>query len=806
MSSPFTFRFTFILSLLCLSYVQILAQTERVKLNGTVQDNQKKPVPFGNVALFNSADSTLAGGNTTNENGRFTIDAKPGSYYIKISYLAMEEKVISGIRLSDKNIELGTIVLKANTKLLNEVVVKGEKSQMELQLDKRVFNVGKDLSNIGGNASEILNNVPSITVDVEGNVALRGSGNVRILIDGKPSGLIGINPAEALRQIPGDLIESIEVITNPSSRYDAEGEVGIINIVMKKNNRQGLNGSFMATTGHPANHGGSFNVNYRKDKINFISSFGLAYRTGPGRGSSRQQYTSADTSFVYEQKSNRDRASLGTTAMVGADYYLNDRNILTGTVAYRHGKGLNKNRLEYRDFDENNELTQTIVRTERETEPRNNFEGALSYRKTFAKKGRSFSIDTKWIVSEELELADFVETTADVSRPIIQRSSNTENERNALIQMDYVHPFSKDGKFEAGLKSTFRTLHNDFSVEQQNTAAGWDLLPAFDNNLLYDEKIHAAYLMASNKFGNFFIQGGLRGELSDIKTELVKTNEVNPRKYFNVFPSLHLSYKLNDLQTLQLSYSYRLSRPGFRDLLPFSNFSDSRVFRAGNPDLNPEYTHSYEAGHLLNMEKGSLLTSIYYRRRNGVIEQITTVDSTGFTRIRPINLSAGNSYGFEFNFSYDLASWWKWNVSANFFKAESNGRYNDVVLHAETFTWTSRASSRMTVFKGVDFQAAINYRAPRKTTQGRELASYAIDLGLSKDLLKGKATVTAGVKDLLNTQRRRSIVESAGYYSNSDFLWRARQIVVTVSYRLNRAKEKNSEGNRGGGEGGGEEY
>ena len=770
-------------------------------LSGVVQDHQKNPVPFGNVALYQVADSTLAGGNTTDETGKFVIDTKPGTYYVRISYLAMEEKVISGIRVTDKDLQLGVITLKPDSKLLNEVVVKGEKSQMELHLDKRVFNVGKDLSNIGGNASEILNNVPSVTVDVEGNVALRGSGNVRILIDGKPSGLIGINPAEALRQIQGDLIESIEVITNPSSRYDAEGEVGIINIIMKKNNRSGLNGSFMTTVGHPANYGGSFNINYRKNKINFISSFGLNYRTGPGRGNSRQVYSSADTSFVYEQKSNRDRSGLSTTAMLGADYYLNDQNVLTGTISYRHGKGLNHSRLEYRDFDENGKLTQTVVRTERETEPRNNVEGALSYRKTYDRKGRSLSVDAKWIVSEELELADFTESNQQTGQALLQRSSNTENERNALIQVDYVHPFSKDGKWEAGLKSTFRVLHNDFSVEQQDEANRWNILPAFDNNLIYDEQIHAGYLMASNKFGKVFVQGGLRGEFSDIQTELVKTSEVNPRTYFNVFPSLHFSYQLSPAQTIQLSYSYRLSRPGFRDLLPFSNFSDSRVFRAGNPDLNPEYTHSYEAGHLLNMGKGSLLTSFYYRHRTGVIERITTVDSSGFTRIKPINLSTGNSYGFEFNFSYDLFKWWKWNTSANFFRAVNRGTYEELRLYSDTFTWTSRASSRMTLFKGLDFQSSVNYRAPRVTTQGRELSSYAVDLGFSKDLLKGKATLTASVHDLFNSQRRRSVVESAGYYSRSDFLWRARQVLVTFSYRLNRAKEKQSGESRGGGEG-----
>lgn len=767
---------------------------------GKLEDSQKKAVLFANVALYASKDSTLIGGIASDENGKFEIPAEAGNYFLKITYLTLDEKIVPNVNLTSQGVDLGTIGLTSNAKVLDELIVRGEKSQMDLQLDKRVFNVGKDLTNIGSNASDILNNMPSVTVDVEGNVALRGSQNVRILIDGKQSGMIGLNPADALRQIPGDLIESIEIITNPSSRYDAEGEVGILNIVMKKNIRYGLNGSFTATAGYPSNFGGSFNINYRKKKVNLIANYGFMYREGPGRGSSRQEYNSADTSFVYEQKSNRNRSGYSNSLMVGMDYFINNFNTLTTTLSYRNSQNENSSRMEYRDFDFANNLTQTVVRTELETEPRNNLEAALNYRKTFAKKGQSLSVDAKYILSDETEAAKYNETSDLDNKSIAQRSYNTEDEKNFLFQLDYIHPFAKDGKVEAGLKSSVRMLDNDFTVHQQNEQMNWIVLPDFDNKLAYDERIHAAYLMASNQFGKFFIQGGLRGEYSDILTELKKTQQINHRKYFNIFPSLHLSYKLEDAQTLQLSYSYRLSRPGFRDLLPFSNFSDSRVFRAGNPLLNPEFTHSFEAGHLLNMEKGSLLSSIYYRHRLGVVENITSVDSTGFTRITPINLSTGDSYGFEFNLTYDPFAWWKLTANANIFRSMNEGVYNDKVLKSDTYSWTSRASSRLTLFRNVDFQSSLNYRAPRRTTQGRDLAQYSIDLGLSRDVLKGKATVTASVRDLLNTRKQRSIVESAGYYSRSENLWRTRQFIVTFSYRLNRSKEKEKTDNRGGGD------
>ncbi|WP_025763520.1 outer membrane beta-barrel family protein [Dyadobacter tibetensis] len=792
-------------ALICLFpcfWLEGLAQEEPIKkrsIAGKLIDNSSQAIPFATLALFTQTDSTLITGSNSDIDGFFALQAPEGSYYLKVSSLTHQDRFVD-IELAGKDVDLGPLTLSTATQVLNEVLVRGEKSQMELQLDKRVFNVGKDLSNIGGTASMILNNVPSVTVDVDGNVALRGSQNVRILINGKQSGMIGLNPAEALKQIPADLIESIEVITNPSSRYDAEGEVGILNIIMKKNIRYGLNGTFVGTLGHPSNYAGSFNINYRKNKTNLIASYGLSYRESPGRGNSRQEYASADTSFVYEQINNRTRSGLSNTGTFGLDYFFNQYNTLTTTVSFRHSNNDNRSNLEYRDFDASDLLTRTVVREEREREPSINIEGAVNYRKTFEKKDQSLTVDLKYIISDETEAAKYRQYTLDAEDLLQQRSYNTEDEKTFLIQADYIHPLGENSRIEGGIKSSIRLLDNDFSVHQLSEKQNWQILPDFDNYLAYDERIHAGYIMGSHKLGKVFVQAGLRGEYSDIRTSLKKTNENNDRHYFNLFPSVHLSYEVDKKQTLQLSYSYRLSRPGFRNLLPFSNFSDSRVFRAGNPLLNPEYTHSYEAGHLINMDKGTLLSSIYYRKRTGVIEYITSVDSTGFTRITPINLSTGDSYGLEFNLTYDPFAWWKLSANANLFRSQNKGEYNDRILQSDTYSWNSRVTSRTTLLRNVDFQAALNYRAPRHTTQGRDLAMYALDLGLAKDIMKGNATVTLSVRDLLNSQKRRRIVENEGYYSRSEFQWRARQVLLSFSYRLNRSKERpksNNDGNFG---------
>jgi outer membrane receptor protein involved in Fe transport len=762
-------------------------------LTGKIVDEKNNPVHLANVLLFSKADSSVITTTVSDEKGIFDINAKPGFYFLKISFLSYKEKLIDHINLIDKNIALGVLALKTNTDTLKEVVVKSERSMMKLELDKKVFNVGKDLSNVGANASDILNNLPSVTVDVDGTVSLRGSQNVRILIDGKPSALTGTRSTDALRNLQGDLIESIEIITNPSSRYDAAGEAGIINIILKKNKVYGLNGVFNVNMGYPTAFGGSFNVNYRRNKINLFSNYGINYRSTPGKGSSHQQFNSSDTSFVYNQTRSINRSELSHNLIFGLDYFIDNSSTLTGSFLYSPSDGVNKSTTQYEDFNKNNELQQIVQRYEREQETENSIEGSLNFRKKFSEKDHELTADFKYVLGDDIEKTDYTQTVPENNSNIIQRSDNIANERNWLFQTDYIRPFGAEGKIEAGLKTNTRIVKNDYLLEQQDSLLTWIPFPAFNNNMIYTEKIHAAYLMANKKFKRIGLQGGIRVEQSDITTELTKTNEINRRTYFNIFPSATLSYELNEKNTVQLSYSYRINRPEFRDLLPYSNFSDLRSFFKGNPDLNPEFIHSFEAGHLFNWGKGTLLSNAYYRYRTGVIQRIITIDSNGITNIFPVNLATQNAYGIEFNLDLDINSWWKLTSNINLYRAITDGTYNGERMYSETYSGMGRATSKITLFKKWEMQAAFNYRAPRVTPQGKDLATYFIDLGISGDVLKGKGTLVLNVRDLLNSRMRRGIVNEDGYYSESEFQWRARQIMLTFSYRLNRAKEQKKE-------------
>ena len=785
----------------CLVFGQTSPKT--VTISGSIVDEQNVPVPFANAAVYSKLDSTLVGGAASDENGVFTIALKPGNYYLKISFLSYQDRIIPNVNVASKELQLGTVVLEADTKLLETVEIEGQRSQMELQLDKRVFNVGSDLSTSGGNAADILNNVPSVNVEVDGTVSLRGNQNVRILINGKPSGLTSRDP-DALRNLQANLVERVEVITNPSSRYEASGEVGVINIVLKKNQENGLNGTFTGVLGHPDMIGGSYSLNLRRRKVNLFSSYGMDYRSSPGYSTMYQRFNGGERETF--QDGDRRRSERSHNIMGGVDYFINDKNTITGSIMYNFGDGLNKSALTYNDYS-NGEATGTTVRTDREVEDEKNVEAALNYKREFERKDQTLTADFQFNRRYDGETSDFTQTAGE--NTILQRSENLAEDKNWLFQTDYVHPFATDGRAEAGLRSTTRTVNNEYALEELQ-GDDWTVFPAFNNNLIYTERIHAGYLMAGNKFNKVSIQAGLRGEYSYITTELTETQEVNNRQYFNLFPSVNFGYEIEKNKTLQLSYSKRINRPGFRELLPFSNFSDSRNFFQGNPNLNPEYTHSFETGYLVNWESGSILSSAYYRHRVGDIQRIVQIDDDGTTRIFPVNVGSTNAYGLEFNFSYTVGKWWDINSSANFFRSMTEGLYEGEVLTRDTYSFHGRATSKMTIAKGFEFQTSFFYRGPRKTTQGRQLSAYSLDLALAKDILKGKGTISANVRDLLNTRKWRSItqIEEENYYAESVSQWAPRQIRLTFTYRLNQLKnrEKKGRGDDGGNENGNEGF
>ena len=766
------------------------AQTS-YKILGQVLDDKNEPLPYVAVAIFKSSDSSYVKGAATQMNGKFVIEAPSGNYYAKISFLSFKDKTVGNINITNKDVDLKKIALEPAIKNLDEFTVTEEKALMELDLDKRVFNVDKDVTNQGADASEILDNVPSVSVDVDGNVSLRGSENVRILINGKPSGMVGISTNDALKQLQGNQIEKIEVITNPSSRYDAEGEVGIINIVLKKDKREGINGSVNVNFGYPNNYGGGFNITVKRKNFIVFTGYGVSFRDSPGQNKSSQDFTYPDTSFSYTSVSKTERFNFDNNFRLGTEIFLNDYNTITISGNTSFGDGDNEIDLTYSDYNDLDVATQTVNRHEVEDKDLLSYDVNFNYRKTFKTKDRLFTFDFNHSDRTDNENSTISQTNNVIaSENIEQRVFNNEGGQNYVFQTDYVHPI-KEGKLEIGAKYTIRKIDDDYAVEQFNEATDeWEYIPGFVNFVLFEENVSAGYIMFGNKVKKFSYQLGVRAEHTYLLTDLTTTKERNERDYFNFFPTTHLNYEVKKGASFQVSYSRRIQRPRHWWLLPFFNFSDSRNNFSGNPNLNPEFTDSYEVGYLKNWTRGSLLSSVYYRYTTNNITRITTSDSAGITQRRPVNLGVKDAFGVEFSGSYELVKWWDLRGSFNFYREIIEGEYLDVSYGSDAYVWSTRLNSKWEIKKKVNLQASINYRAPQQSPQGRTRSRYSLDAGFSFDLLKGNGTLAFNVKDVFNTRLRRSISYGENFVSESERQWRSRYFRISFTYRINQKKKR----------------
>ncbi|WP_221395154.1 outer membrane beta-barrel family protein [Dyadobacter sp. NIV53] len=786
---------------------KIFAQSDgKLKVIGKIIDSQTStPLGYASIRLFKTTDSSFVAGAITDETGSFVVDISAGNYYAMSEFIGYKPHFSNGLKLNATNspLEIGSIKLAASARNLEEVTIQAEKSTMELSLDKKIFNVGKDLANAGGTAVDILTNVPSVAVDVEGNVSLRGTGNVRILIDGKPSGLVSIKGGSGLQQLQGSMIERVEIITNPSARYEAEGMGGIINIVLKKERKEGFNGSFDIITGYPTNIGAAANVNYRRKNLNFFINYTMSHRNTPGINYLYQELYRNDSTFISERDMRSSLKGMANSARGGIDYYFNDKNVLTGSYTWRTSKGKRFSTLKYRDYISSiNNLTGFTNRTQDETETEPNSEYALTYKKTFKRKGQEFTADARyldnWENSDQYYNENIYKPDGSPAAPsILQRAVNYETEKQFLFQADYVHPFGKDGKLEAGLRSSTRNMTNDYTVTQQDNDGGWITLPNLTNDFLYKEKINAAYGIIGSKFRKLSYQAGLRAEWTGVTTELRTTKEVNDRNYANLFPSVHVTYDLAKQNALQLSFSRRVRRPQYNDLSPFATYSDNRNYWSGNPDLNPEFTNVFELGHIRYFGKGSITSSVYYRHTDGKITSIRRVQENGNSYTRPENLGTEDAYGAEFTSSFVPYQWWKIDGSVNFFRAVTDGTGVDADFKSDTYSWFVRTTQRFTLWKTTDLQLRGNYEAPQQTPQGRRKALATLDLAASRDILKNNGTLTLSVIDVFNSRKYRSVTEGENFYALNRSQGRRRQINLTLNYRLHQAKKKPKEGAEG---------
>lgn len=769
---------------------------------GKVVDNQNlQGLEFATVSVFSKADSVLVSGDVSDKKGQFTVREIPsGSFYVEINFMGYDPVYLEEIILTKEKslVDVGNVELSMAAENLEEVTVTGRADYVINKIDRKAYNVSKLAVVSGGSADEVLQLIPSVEVDIDGNISLRGSENVTVLIDGKPSGISGENLASYLESLPANTLETIEVITNPSAKYDPDGMVGILNIVTKKKKLQGVHGVVSASTGIPARHNLSGMFNAKTGKWNFMVNGGLNYRGGFSRGSTfRENYFNGDTT-ILSQTNDGDRFGPGGMIRLSADYQLTNKSTISAGGSYN-----------LRSFNMTEEITtdnhylgedpfDLYVRSAERELQFNMFRYNVAFRHQFNPDGHELSIDANQSVMTHGFSGTFEETPLSSTMEPLDYISFQQNNRTqskgitTTLQADYVLPLQNNNAIEAGYKSIFRSDRSDFFSESLDTLEQiWQDDVYLINDFIADEQIHSVYGIYKQNIKKFGFQVGLRVEQAVLDAELVTTEETFHNDYFSLFPTVHLNYMLPGTQQLKASYSRRLNRPRHRVLNPFADYTDPYNIRKGNPFILPEYIDSYEVEYEKLWDKFSVNTSVYFKQINNMITRIKTVDGdVSLTTFD--NLGTGRNYGAELVIGGDITKWWNFTWSNNAYWTELIGEGRNSELNAEGYAFSSKLLMNMYLPKDFNVQLSANYRSPRVITQGEISEVYSTDLAVSKKVLKDKGTLTLRVRDIFNTREYSFITEGENFYQESYRKRQSQSIQLGFSYRFGKFRNMGS--------------
>lgn len=776
-------KLTQILFLLCA--LQSFGQENKsIIIKGKViEDQTKQAIENVGITLFASSDQKFIKGIATNKSGEFTLTVIPGKYNIKIEFISFKSVLLANNEINN-DLDLGTVSLKEDTKLLKSVEVIAEKSTSEINLDKKVFHVGKDLMSNGGNANDILNNVPSVNVDANGGISLRGNSGVRILINGKPS-ILSMN--NGLQQIPASNIEKVEVITNPSARHEAQGGAGIINIVLKKNSLTGFNGSIQAGAGDPTNYLSNINLSYKTEKFNLFTNVGLRIRDFYINDNRKQTTLNNSIKNILLQNNVTHRTDDSYNFYIGGDYYIDTKNTLTGS--FYHSTLIIDNDIDYNYnyFNTNNVKDSAIYRFEHYKEPKKYNQLELYHVKTFDNK------DKKWTTSLQYDFWNDDENQNinqqkifPVGNPINKLTSrNIESSNDIFIQSDFVTTFGKNGRFETGIRSDLRAIRSDYLAKSNGI-----MLPQYNNKLNYDENLFSGYFQIGNKIKKFNYLLGLRAEMSVIGIADRLGTFKDHKEYINLFPTAHFIYKLQQTTDLQLSYSRRIDRPQFWQLNPFGGLSDTRNLTIGNPDLDPTYTNSFEFALLKKWTKFTITPSIYYSSTKNYFQYVLKQLADGSFLRTPVNLEFEERYGLEVSSSYNPFPWWRLSLNFNYYGFKQKGEFEGRVYNSDDKTWTTQINTRFKLPKSLAIESLFSYRGKFQDIQSINKAVYRANIALSKDLFQEKMTLNIAINNIFNSNINRQELHTPTYQLEATFRSIPRAVNVGIVYRFNRKKSE----------------
>ncbi len=774
-----------LLTIAIFGFQPVFGQNQRIKITGTVvESNSQHPLEFATVKLLNSETKELITGTSTDLDGNFKLETNPGDFYLEIGFIGFETISITEFEIEQGAANLGIIELGEDSKTLDEVVVRAEKSQTEFKLDKRIFNVGQDLSSTGASALEVLNNVPSVTVNIEGQISLRGSSGVQILINGKPS-VMASEDGNALGTITADMIEKIEVITNPSAKYEAAGTSGIINIVLKKDERRGVNGSLTVNTGTPHNHSVGLSLNKRTEKFNLFSQLGAGYRELPRFRETINTNLRDNTTIKTDGTEYRNENFYNL--ILGTDYFIDQKNIITLSGYFAYEIEDQPSNFDFNQIDNTGTIISTWQRDEvtEATNPKYQYE--FNYKREFndnedhtfifSALGNLFAKDQSSEFSNVTLFGDFDQAN--------QRTRTDFKEATYTFKADYIKPFSEKVTLETGAQYVIQDVSNDFSVSDFNDTE-WVVNPDLTNIFDYDQKVLGAYATGAYEGDRWGVKVGLRVEDTDLDILLRTTGEKGNQDYTSLFPTFHSSYKFTDRFSLQGGYSRRIYRPRLWDLNPFFNIRNNFNIRVGNPDLLPEFTDSYEVMGIYILDKISMNFGVYYRYTTDVIERVSFFEDNVSTT-KPVNIGTNKTTGIEFNAKYSPSKWLTFNGDFNFNGFTREGELEGTSFDFTADQWTSRLTTKLKLPWQIDFEVMTNYESSFQTVQGERADFIFADLGLRKKMMQGKAVLNLSVRDIFASRIFESETFQNDFYL-FDNSFRGRFVVLGLSYGFGKGE------------------
>jgi len=777
-------------------YAQSPAQTSVV---AKVVDGQNdQTIPFATASILDRKTKAIIKVAQTDVNGNLIISDLPsGVVTFKVSYMGYQTMVRDSITFKGGQINLGTIKMNPSKGLaLKEVEISAPKSTMQLGIDKKVFTVDQSLVSEGGSATDLLQNVPTVQTDMEGNVSLRGSTGVRVLIDGKPSMIAGGDVSQILQSIPASSIESVEVITNPSSKYDAEGQSGIINIVLKKNKKLGLNGNVALTAGNQENYNANTSLSFQNDKVNLYGNY--SFRTGNRYGNGFNNITYLDSAFptvFADQITDSEGSNKGHNVKAGIDYTLTPKSVISLSGGFNTRNNDNFELLTINKLDINRDAIELSNRINNNKRGGNSYDLNLDFSQKFKKPKEEITFNFGYSKGNDDNNQQFNTNIYNINGEAVDLPTGINindgigENRNYNIQADYTLPVGKNGRFESGYRSQIRYSDNTTLAQILNTTTNeFDMDYLVSNDFNSKDQVHAIYANYQNQIKNFGYQVGLRGEDATLNTNsgaYSATNGVTftPGKvaYTRLYPSVFLTQKLKNEQQVQLSYSRRVNRPRGWDTNPFLDTSEPLNYRRGNVNLKPEDVHAYEFSYNKYWTGVTFISSVYYRQTNDVIQRVRSLpDEEGITITTPQNLTSQRNTGLELIGKFDVLKAWNFTANANFFQSNIKGVPEFGILENSGFSWDANVTNNITLPYRITLQIRADYRAPQVMAQGKRNAMYGMDAGMKYDLPNKKSSLSLNVRNVLNT-RNWSMTTSANN-TNIDFERNMRGPVASLTY------------------------